>query len=52
MTGPTPYSRAASTLAPVRLRAASQQLVPQHLQTGLQGSQHAQGGGHLQLSGR
>ena len=52
VTGPTPYSRAASTLRPVgsgRLAAAR---AGEHLQTGLQGSRHAQGGGHLQLSGR
>ena len=52
VTGPTPYSRAASTLAPVRLRAACQQPVPQHVQAGLQRGEHAQGGGHLQLPGR
>ncbi len=36
VTGPTPYSRAASTFAPVRCRAASSQLVPQLVHPGLQ----------------
>src|SRR6266568_2876012 len=49
VTGPAPYSRSASTLAPDRLRAAasSQQPVPQHVQAGLQPGKHVQGGSHL-----
>ena len=50
--GPTPYSRSASTRAPVRRRAACPQLLAQRVHPGLDGGEHVQRGGHLQLPGR
>ena len=52
VTGPTPYSRSASTLAPGQAPGGVQQPVPHHVQPGLQRVEHLQGGGHLQLPGR
>jgi hypothetical protein len=51
VTGPTPYSRAASTLAPTRCPGGVGQLVPHRVQPGVQGLGHLQGGGDLQLPG-
>ena len=52
VTGPTPYSRAASDLGPGQVPGGVQQLVPHHVQPGLQRVDHLQGGGDLQLPGR
>jgi hypothetical protein len=48
--GPTPYSRAVSTLAPVP--GNLQQPAAQHAEVALQDRQHVQRGGDLQLPGR
>ena len=48
VTGPTPYSRAASVFAPVRCPGGIQQPVPQLFQVPFQAGEHVQGGGDLQ----
>ena len=52
VTGPTPYSRAASDLGAGQVPGRVQQLVPHRVQPGLQRLDHLQGGGDLQLPGR
>ena len=52
VTGPTPYSRAASTFAPVRCRAASSSWCRSSCSRASSASSHLQGGGDLQLPGR
>ena len=52
VTGPTPYSRAASTLAPVRCRAASSSWCRTTCSRASSAVEHLQGGGDLQLPGR
>src|SRR6185312_3965076 len=47
VTGPTPYSRAARTFAPVRCRAAASTCFAQRLHAGLEGGEHFHGGGDL-----
>ena len=52
VTGPTPYSRAARTFRAGQVPGRGQQPVPQHIQAGLEGGEHVQGGVHLQLPDR
>ena len=52
VTGPTPYSRAASDLGAGQVPGGIEQLVPHRVQPGLQRVDHLQRGGDLQLPGR
>ena len=51
VTGPTPYSRAVSALAPVRCRAAAASRGRSSSRRAFQAGEHVQGGGDLQLPG-
>jgi hypothetical protein len=52
LTGPAPYSWAASTLRAQQVPGGIAELAVQRAQPGLDGGDHVQGGGDLQLPGR